>query len=129
MRTLLFPSGSSANPTPARAPARVSLFIPRREVRTHCPDGVQLKVFPIYIALVNEKGVFRNTNVNRPFSNRRKTLLSGWVGGWVGGDILGPLIFLKIGYNNKQDVLIPNMASKVVYAAIRSKVMSNLSFK
>ena len=35
--------------------------------------------------------------------------------GWVGGDILGPLIFLKIGYNNKQDVLIPNMASKVVY--------------
>ena len=41
--------------------------------------------------------------------------MGGWVGGWVGGDILGPLIFLKIGYNNKQDVLIPNMASKVVY--------------
>ena len=84
-------------------------------MRTHSPDGVQLKVFPIYIALVNENGGFKNTSVNRPFSNRRKTLLSGWVGGWVGGDILGPLIFLKIGYNNKQDVLIPNMASKVVY--------------
>ena len=45
--------------------------------------------------------------------------MGGWVGGWVdglvGGDILGPLIFLKIEYNNKQDVLIPNMASKVVY--------------
>ena len=41
--------------------------------------------------------------------------MGGWVGGWVGGDILGPLIFLKIGYNNKQDVLIPNMALKVVY--------------
>ena len=37
------------------------------------------------------------------------------MGGWVGGEILVPLIFLKIGYNNKQDVLIPNMASKVVY--------------
>ena len=37
------------------------------------------------------------------------------MGGWVGGDILGPLIFLKIVYNNKQDVLILNMASKVVY--------------
>ena len=24
----------------------------------------------------------------------------------MGGDILGPLIFLKIGYDNKQDVLI-----------------------
>ena len=84
-------------------------------MRTQSPDGVQLKVFPIYIALVNENEGFKNTSVNRPFSNRRKTLLSGWVGGWVGGDILGPLIFLKIGYNNKQDVLIPNMASKVVY--------------
>ena len=37
------------------------------------------------------------------------------MGGWVGGDILGHLIFLKIGCDNKQDVLIPNMASKVVY--------------
>ena len=33
----------------------------------------------------------------------------------MGGNILGPLIFLEIEYNNKQDVLIPNMASKVVY--------------
>ena len=41
--------------------------------------------------------------------------MGGWVDGLVGGDILGPLIFLKIEYNNKQDVLIPNMASKVVY--------------
>ena len=87
------------------------IFIPRREVRTHSPDGVHLKVFPIYIALVNEKGGFKNASVNRPISNHRKTLLSGW----VGGDILGPLIFLKIVYNNKQDVLIPNMASQVVY--------------
>ena len=57
-------------------------FIPRREVRTQSPDGVQLKVFPIYIALVSENEGFKNTSVNRPFSNRRKTLLSGWVGGW-----------------------------------------------
>ena len=63
-----------------------------REVRTHCPDAVQLKVFPIYIALVIENGGFKNTSVNRPFSNHRKTLLSDW----VGGDILGPLIFVKI---------------------------------
>ena len=84
-------------------------------MRTHCPDGVQLKVFPIYIALVNENGGFKNTSVNRPFSNHRKTLLSGW----VGGDILGPLIFLKIVYNNKQDVLLPNMASQVVYGHLQ----------
>ena len=37
------------------------------------------------------------------------------MGGWVGGDILGPLSFLKILYNNKQDVLILNIASKVVF--------------
>ena len=93
---------------------------PRREVRTHSPDGVHLKVFPIYIALVNENWGFKNTNVNRPFSNRRKPVsgwvgVGGWVDWWVGGDILGSLIFLKIRYNNKQDVLILNMASKVVY--------------
>ena len=41
--------------------------------------------------------------------------MGGWVGGWVGGDILGPSIFLKFKYSNKQDVLIPNLASKVVY--------------
>ena len=43
-------------------------------------------------------------------------VLSGWVGGWVGGDKKGPSIFLKFKYSNKQDVLIPNLASKVVYA-------------
>ena len=37
------------------------------------------------------------------------------MGGWVGGDFFGPLIFLKIGYINKQDVVIPDLASKVVY--------------
>ena len=31
------------------------------------------------------------------------------------GDQKGPSIFLKIGYSNKQDVLIPNLASKIVY--------------
>ena len=44
----------------------------------------------------------------------RQPELSGWVGGWVGGDILGLLVFLKIGYNNKQDTLIQKLASKVV---------------
>ena len=38
-----------------------------------------------------------------------------WVGGWVGGDEKGPSIFLKIGYSDKQDVLIPNLASKISY--------------
>ena len=86
-------------------------MFPRRELRTHSPDGVHLKVFPIYIAMVNENGGFKNTSVNRPFSNRRKTLLSGW----VGGDFYGSLIFLKIDYNIKQDVLIPNVALKGAY--------------
>ena len=58
-------------------------FIPRREVRTHSPDGVHLTVFPIYMPLVNENWGFKNTNVNRPFSKYRKPLLSGWVGEWV----------------------------------------------
>ena len=52
----------------------------RREVRTHSPDGFHLKVFPISIALVNEKWGFKNTNVNDQFSNPREPLL--WVGGW-----------------------------------------------
>ena len=50
------------------------LFIPSRDLRTYSPDGVHLKVFPIYIALVNENWGFKNTTVDRPFSNRRKTL-------------------------------------------------------
>ena len=37
------------------------------------------------------------------------------MGGWVGGGKKGPSIFLKFEYSNKQDVLIPNLASKVVY--------------
>ena len=36
-------------------------------------------------------------------------------GRWVGGDEKGPSIFLHIGCSNKQDVLIPNLASKIVY--------------
>ena len=35
--------------------------------------------------------------------------------GWVGGDQKGPLIFLNFKYINKQNALIPNMVSKVVY--------------
>ena len=35
--------------------------------------------------------------------------------GWVGGDQKSASIFLKIVYSNKQDVLIPNLASKIVY--------------
>ena len=35
--------------------------------------------------------------------------------GWVGGDQNNPSIYLEIEYSNKQDVLIPNLASKIVY--------------
>jgi len=35
--------------------------------------------------------------------------------GWVDGDQKGPSIFLIFKYVNKQDALIPNLASKVVY--------------
>ena len=37
-----------------------------------------------------------------------------YMGGWVGFDFLTPSIFLIFKYDNKQDVLIPNMSSKVV---------------
>ena len=37
------------------------------------------------------------------------------MGGWVGGDQKGPSIFLIFKYVNKQDALITNMVSKVVY--------------
>ena len=80
-------------------------------MRTHCPDGVQLKVFPIYIALVNGNGGFQKHQRKSTFFEPPKNFIVR-MGGWVGGDILGPLIFLKIAYYNKQDVLIPNMASK-----------------
>ncbi len=42
-------------------------------------------------------------------------LVGGWEGGWVGCDILPPSIFFIFKYINKQDVLIPNMVSKIVY--------------
>ena len=41
--------------------------------------------------------------------------MGGWVGGWVGGDQKGPSIFLIFKYINKQDALISNIVSKVVY--------------
>ena len=63
----------------------------------------------------NENGAFKNTSEDRPFLKPQKPLLSGWVGGWMGGDQKGPSIFLIFKYVNKQDALIPNLASKVVY--------------
>ena len=47
-------------------------------------------------------------------------------GGWVVGDQKGPSIFLKIGHSNKQDVLIPNLVSKIVYGF---KIKSNEQIK
>ena len=96
-------------------------------MRTQSPDGVQLKVFPIYIALVNENEGFKNTSVNRPFSNRRKTLLSGWVGGWV-------VIFWVLWFFSKSGIITSKMCWFQIWpqklsTAIRSKVMSNLSLK
>ena len=41
--------------------------------------------------------------------------MRGWVGGWVDGYQNGPSILLKFRYNNKQDALIPNLASKIVF--------------
>ena len=35
--------------------------------------------------------------------------------GWVGSDQKGPSIFLYLHYSDKQDLLILNMASKIVY--------------
>ena len=60
-------------------------------------DGVHLTVFPIYSWLVNENWVSKNTNVNRPFWNGRKSILFRWV---------GPSILLKFYYNYNQDVPI-----------------------
>ena len=59
----------------------ISYTFIHREFQT-LPRNVHLTVFPIYIELVNENWGFKNTNVNRPFSNCRKPLLSGWMGGW-----------------------------------------------
>ena len=45
--------------------------------------------------------------------------MGGWVdrcmGGWVAGDQKGPSILLKFKYSNKQNAMILNLASKVVY--------------
>ena len=71
---------------------------------------------------------FKKTKVNRPFSNRRKPLLSRWVGGWMGGRWFFGSFDFSQNRVYKQDVLIPKMTSKYC-AAIRSKVMSNLSSK
>ena len=48
------------------------------------------------------------------------------MGGWMGGDQKGPSIFLIFKYVNKQDALIPNLASKVVYD---NKIKSYEQFK
>ena len=37
------------------------------------------------------------------------------MGGWLGDDQNGPSILLIFKYVNKQNVLIPNMVSKLVY--------------
>ena len=56
------------------------------------------------------------------------------MGGWVGGDQKGPSIFLKIEYSNKQDVLIPNLASQILhgfyiksYGKIKFKILRSIS--
>ena len=56
------------------------------------------------------------------------------MGGWVGGDQKGPSIFLKIGYSNKQDVLIPNLASQILhgfyiksYGKIKFEILRSIS--
>ena len=50
------------------------------------------------------------------------------VGGWVDGDQKCPWIFLKFGYSNKHDVLIPNMASKIVYC-YKTKSYEKIKFE
>ena len=40
--------------------------------------------------------------------------MGGWVGGWVGCDFLPPSILLIFMYVNKLDVLVTNMALKLV---------------
>ena len=62
---------------------------------------------PIFVAY------FKNT-VTQQVRSAENLCLDGWMGGWVADDILGPSIFLEYRYSNKRDVLIPNMASKVV---------------
>ena len=52
--------------------------------------------------------------------------VGGCVGGWMGGDQKSPSIFLIFKYVNKQDALILNLASKVVYD---NKIKSYEQFK
>ena len=56
------------------------------------------------------------------------------MGAWVGGDQKGPSIFLKNEYSNKQDVLIPNLASQILhsfyiksYGKIKFEILSSTS--
>ena len=41
--------------------------------------------------------------------------MDGWTDGWMDGDQKCPSIFFIFEYDNKQNVLILNMVSKVVY--------------
>ena len=56
------------------------------EGRRDCtPDGVHLMVFLISLSLLHEHWGLQNINVNMPFLNLRKPLLSAWLCGWLGG--------------------------------------------
>ena len=88
-------------------------FILRREEQSH-RDGVHLTVFRIYDVIDKPKLNFQKIQRASVFFKLQKPQLSGWVGGWV-CDLKGPSILLKIGFSNKQDVLILNRGSKVVY--------------
>ena len=54
--------------------------------------------------------MFLNTN--------KLNLLSEWIGGWVSDDQKCPPIYIQFEYGYKQDVLIPNKASKIVYGSL-----------
>ena len=45
----------------------------------------------------------------------KKPILCEWTDGWTDGDQKWSSVFLIFKYISKQDVLIPNMVSKVVY--------------
>ena len=53
--------------------------------------------------------------LNRKVPKAPVVWIGEWVGGLVGGDQMTPSIFLISGYINKHDVLILNMASKIVH--------------
>ena len=92
------------------------------------PMGSTWRSFQFILHWWTKMGGFKNTNVNRPFSNCRKTLLSGWMGGWVAGDFFGPLI------SSKSSVIRSKMCWFQIWPqklskGIRSNVMRNLSLK